>query len=208
MKLWVSVSVLAVAALTLSRCQAAPSSPSSSTGPAATPINPNLKVDVKCPEFGESSRCSAFALSPDGGLEVTGLARWSTSSPAIATVTSTGLVTAVGTGEVSIQATYQGVSGYAIVWATPGQGLSGTSRNLEGTVLSLEGPLAGVLMEILNGPNAGRRTTTSASGYFSMTDLQIGQFSIRLSKSGYVTATYTWSIPGGQERIPTLTASR
>lgn len=205
MKLWVPPSVLAVVALAFAGCQAAPSSPS---GGSPTSVNPNLKVDVRCPEFGESSRCSAFAMSADSGQEVTGLAQWSTSSPAIATVTSTGLVTAVGTGEVSIQASYQGVSGYAIVWATPGQGLSGTSRNLEGTVLSLDGPLADVLMEILTGPNAGRRTTTSANGYFSMTDLQDDRFSIRLSKAGYVTVTYTWSIPGGRERIPTLTASR
>jgi hypothetical protein len=29
-----------------------------------------------------------------------------------------------------------------------------------------------------------------------------------LSKPGYVTAEYTWWIPGGKERTPTLSASR
>jgi hypothetical protein len=40
-----------------------------------------------------------------------------------------------------------------------------------------------------------------------MTDLLDGPFTIRLSKAGYQTAEYAWSIPGGKERIPTLTAA-
>jgi hypothetical protein len=63
-------------------------------------------------------------------------------------------------------------------------------------------------MEILNGPNAGRRTTTSSSGSFYMDNLQDGQFTIRLSKTGYMTAEYVWWIPGGQEQYPTLSAAR
>jgi hypothetical protein len=90
----------------------------------------------------------------------------------------------------------------------PGQGLFGVSRTLDGMVLSLNGPLSDVSMEILNGPNAGRRTTTSSSGRFFMDSLQDSQFTIRLSKAGYLTAEYAWSIPGGKERTTTLTASR
>jgi len=203
MKLWVFLSVLAIAALTFPSCQAAPSTPS-----PVTSATTNLKVDVKCPEFGESFRCSAFALSGDSGQDVTGLAEWSTGNPAIATVSSGGLVSVLAAGEVSIRASYKGVSGFAIVSVSPGQGLSGTSRNLDGVILSLEGPLADVLMEILTGPNAGRQTTTSSNGRFFMGNLLDSTFSIRLSKPGYVTAVYTWTIPGGQDRTATLTAAR
>ena len=75
-------------------------------------------------------------------------------------------------------------------------------------VISLAGPLPDVLMEILNGPNAGRRMTTSSNGGFYMDGLQDGQFTIRLSKPGYVTAEAVWWIPSGNYRTPTLTASR
>jgi len=145
-------------------------------------------------------------MTPDGGQDVSGLAEWSTGSRAVASVTSTGLVTAVSAGEVAIRAMYQGVAGFAMVWAAPGQGLSGTYRNLEGVVLSSEGPLPDVWMDIQTGPNAGRRMTTAWNGRFMMSGLQDGRFTIRLSKPGYLTAEYTWSIPGGRERTPTLTA--
>lgn len=81
-------------------------------------------VDVMCPEFGERSRCTAFATT--GGIDVqdvTGLATWSTSDSTIATVKSTGVVTVRRAGEVSIRAAYQGGTGFRQVWAVPGEGL-------------------------------------------------------------------------------------
>ena len=202
MKISTFVSMLTVAAMTAAGCAKddsnSPNGPSSPSG--AT------QLFVQCPEFGESSRCTAFAAPPS--QDVTGLAQWSTSNPAIATISSTGVVTATTTGEVSIRASYQGASGFVIVWAIPGQGLSGTSRTLSGMVLGLTGALPDVLMEILNGPNAGRSMTTSSGGRFYMDNLRDGQFTIRLSKPGYVTAEYVWSIPGGKERTPTLSASK
>lgn len=202
MRVSVCFPILTAAAITAScATEGGPSSPSPS--PVGAP------VEVRCPEFGESSRCSAYStVGGRDGQDVTGLAAWSTGDPAIATVTSTGLVTAHATGEVSIRASYEGGSGFATVWAIPGQGLHGVSRTLEGAVLSLNGPLSDVAMEILTGPNAGRRVTTSSAGRFFMDGLQDGQFTIRLSKPGYVSAEYVWWIPGGRERFPTLTASR
>ena len=166
-------------------------------------------VQLMCPEFGESSRCNAFAMmSGRDGQDVSGLATWSTSDPAIATINTTGLVTALRSGEVAIRVSYQDAAAFQVVWVVPGQGIYGTSRTLAGRVLSMVGPLPGVLMEILNGPNAGRSMTTSSDGRFYMDNLQDGPFTIRLSKAGYRTAEYQWSIPGGAERIPTLTASQ
>lgn len=197
MKLLVFLAMLTVTVMASASCGGgdSPSGPSRVTGLA-----------VNCPEFGESSRCTAFAALGDrDSQDVTGLAQWSTSNPAIASVSSTGVVTANATGEVAIRASsYQGVSGFVTVWAIPGQGLHGTSRTLEGTVLSINGALPDVLMQILNGPNAGRTATTSSNGRFFMDRLQDGQFTIRLSKAGYRTAEYQWSIPGGRERITTL----
>ena len=199
MKLSVAPLVLAATALLMVDCgESTPTSPSDTDPPALN------TVEVRCPEFGESSRCNAYGIE---GQDVTGLATWSTSDPAIATVTSTGLVTAVRAGEVAIRASYRGGTAFRVVWAVPGQGLHGTSRTLAGMVLSMNGPLPGVVMLILNGPNAGRTMTTSSDGRFMMTDLQDGPFTIRLSKPGYRTAEYGWSIPGGAERIPTLSVA-
>lgn len=200
MKASVCLSMLTLTAIVTASCagEDSPSSPSSLT-----------VVEVRCPEFGESSRCSAYStVGGRDGQDVTGLARWSTGDPAIATVSSTGLVTARHTGEVAIRASYQGGTGFASVWAIPGLGLHGTFRTLQGVVLSLNGPLSEVAMEILSGSNAGRRMTTSSNGRFFMDGLHDDNFTIRLSKPGYVTAEYEWWIPRGRERIPTLTASR
>jgi hypothetical protein len=49
---------------------------------------------------------------------------------------------------------------------------------------------------------------TSTQGRFVIDGLRDGQFTIRLSKPGYEIAEYVWSIPGGKERVPTLTASK
>ena len=194
--------LLVVAGLLTAACEGR-----SPNGPSGLGGSSGMVVEVTCPEFGESSRCQAFAVSDRDGQDVTGLATWSTSDPAIATITSTGLVTALRAGEVGIRASYQGATGFRLVWAVPGQGLHGTSRTLEGMVLSMNGPLADVVMQILDGPNAGRATRTASNGRFMMTGLQDGQFTIRLSKTGYVTAEYVWSIPGGSERVPTLSVA-
>ena len=197
MKVWVCG--VALAAATVSGC-----GKETPTGPAGPPP----QIFVVCPEFGESSRCFAHALFDNGdSRDITGLADWSTGDAAIATVSSTGSVTAHATGEVAVRAAYQSGVGFVAVWAVPGRGLFGIYRYLQGTVLSLNGALPGVLMEILNGPNAGRSMTTSSNGGFYMDNLQDGQFTIRLSKPGYVTAQYEWSIPGGKDRTPTLTAA-
>jgi hypothetical protein len=207
MKVATNLSMLIVTAVAVTSCDRGPEG-NPPSGPSDVTVPARGAVMVRCPEFGESSRCQAFAEFADGGGDVTGLAEWSTGNPAIASVSSTGLVTAHAAGEVAIRASYRGVSGFAAVWVLPDGGVHGTSRTLQGNVYSLNGPLADVLMEILNGPNAGRKTTTGVTGYFYIDGLQDGQFTIRLSKPGYTTAEYIWSIPGGEERHPTLSASK
>jgi hypothetical protein len=182
----------------------------------STPSDVNLvderrvtEVDVRCPEYGESSQCTAFAIFSDvTGQEVTLLATWSTGDGTIATVNSTGVVTAYRAGEVAVRAAYRGVAGAAAVWAQPGQGLRGTSRSIDGTVISSEGGgIQGVLIQILDGPNANRTTTSFANGVFLMDGLNDGKSTVRFSKPGYVTAEVEWWIPGGKDRFMVLRPS-
>ncbi|HEY0703080.1 MAG TPA: Ig-like domain-containing protein [Candidatus Acidoferrales bacterium] len=70
-----------------------------------TPANPSAAV-------GQSEQLTATANFTDGStLDVTNSATWTSDTPAVATVNSTGLVTAVNTGSAGISATYQGVTG-------------------------------------------------------------------------------------------------
>ena len=61
---------------------------------------------------GRVSQLRAEAIFSDGtSLDVTTVATWSSSNTAVVTITSTGLGTAVGAGEVQVCAAYQGVTG-------------------------------------------------------------------------------------------------
>ena len=64
------------------------------------------------PIVGATSQFSAMATLSDGTtLDVTNVSTWASSNTAEAVVSSTGLVTGVGAGTVTVQATYQSVTG-------------------------------------------------------------------------------------------------
>ena len=64
------------------------------------------------PLVGATSQFSAIAALSDGTtLDVTSVSTWTSSNTAEAVVSSTGLVTGVGAGTVTVQATYQSITG-------------------------------------------------------------------------------------------------
>jgi len=82
---------------------------------AAIQITPGGKAIAK----GTTLQLSASGISSDGSSrDLTSLATWSTSNSALATVSSTGLVTGVTPGEVTISASFQGVTGSTLVTVT------------------------------------------------------------------------------------------
>lgn len=56
---------------------------------------------------------------------------------------------------------------------------------LTGTVTDGSTPLAGASVLITDGPNANRSATTSSAGVYSLTNLERGGFTLRVSLSGY-----------------------
>ena len=72
-------------------------------------------VDItagKIPTIGSPAQFTCTATFADGTTQdVTRTATWVSFNPAIATVSSTGLVTAVATGTAVVKATYLGASG-------------------------------------------------------------------------------------------------
>lgn len=92
---------------------------SSSTAPSA--VN-TVTVTGAAPAVGATAQYSAVANLSNGSTEnVTTSATWTSSNPDLATVSSTGLVTAVAAGNVSISATFDSVTGTAQAALLPAQ---------------------------------------------------------------------------------------
>ena len=102
--------------LLLSSCIAVPVTPGGSTLPVATvtvaPLTPGV-------EIGESVRLSATLKDADGTLLSDRLVLWFTSNPDVATVSSTGLVTGVSEGTITVAATSEGQTGTTTVTVSP-----------------------------------------------------------------------------------------
>jgi hypothetical protein len=83
------------------------------TGCSTSPSTATTSVTVTGPtlEVGATGQFKATATLSDGTKQdVTAVSTWSSSNTAIATVTATGMVTAVSAGMTTITATYQGTS--------------------------------------------------------------------------------------------------
>jgi hypothetical protein len=81
---------------------------------APTPTAPTASAGVVAgaSTSGASFQLTATArMTDDTTRDVTGTATWSSSNSSLATVSSTGMVTVVGGGELDLRATYQNVTG-------------------------------------------------------------------------------------------------
>jgi hypothetical protein len=85
----------------------------------STPVQPPLKVAVGTRtgpwRLGESAQVGASAIYSDRENPIAQLARWSSSDPSVASVSSTGLVSIKSFGSAEISATFMGVTGTAPV---------------------------------------------------------------------------------------------
>jgi hypothetical protein len=77
------------------------------------PSNILLSVTVGCAGGGQpgSIQCYATAHYTDTGRNVSNVAAWQSSTPDVATVSTTGVVNVVGLGKTTITATYDERSG-------------------------------------------------------------------------------------------------
>ena len=128
---------------------------------------------------------TATARFVDGSSrDVTSSATWISSDPSMATVSSAGLVTAVGNGPVDVRASYQGVTGaLTLQVGRPIKrfGVSGVVREVGGA----SSGLGGVRLEIMRGPGAGTIATSDAAGSFRLAGV-MGMVDITASKPGYI----------------------
>jgi hypothetical protein len=139
-----------------------------------------------------SAQFTAWANLSDGTQQiVTSQATWQSSSTAVATVTTAGVVRGVSVGAADITATYQGVSGVAHiqVFATPFTvAVTGTITN------AMTGaPIANVGIALVNGAGT-KNATTDGNGNYSIAAVATGSATVTASLTGFLTNSKTATV--------------
>jgi hypothetical protein len=175
----------------------------------ASPTAPDIPLSMGCAEELDGWRCTLSTAESAGVRDMTGLATWSTSDPGIATVNSVGFVTVLRTGGVAIRATYRGNDVALIIEVVAGAGRR-YYRALSGWVTDAQTQekLTDVAVEIVSGPNAGRTASTGTSGAYQLDDLDLGTFTLRFTRAGYLTADRTFTLTGDHYNSLDVTLTR
>jgi hypothetical protein len=141
---------------------------------------------------GQTAQATATAALSNGTTQdvTNACTNWQTDNARVLTVNGTGLLTAQGSGTATIAATCQAVVGRgAMTVALKPVGPSTVS--LSGTVIDgfSGGVLPNIAVQISDGPNAGKGTTTDAAGNYLLSALAPGTFTVTMSAVRYVTTT-------------------
>jgi Carboxypeptidase regulatory-like domain len=121
-------------------------------------------------------------LSDGSTLDVTRVAAWDSSDITRASISSIGVVTVLGDGDVDIRAMYQGVTGssHLVVSLPKMYALSGVVRSMAPDGATV--PEAQV--RVLDTPR-GDPIFTNANGAFNVAALAVGRHLVEVSKTGY-----------------------
>jgi Big-like domain-containing protein len=171
-----------VAVLGLVACSGKTDSPVTSPTPAPSATVATLTVTGPT-TGGFTFQLTATAHLSDGSArDVTAVSTWATSDASIATVSATGLVTVVGTGQVELRATYQNVVGTLPMQVRVGFSLSGNVQEVGPDMRAM----SGVRLTIVSGPGAGASVTSDATGLYRFTGVT-GVVAIQATMAGYIT---------------------
>jgi hypothetical protein len=117
--------------------------------------------------------------------DVTSRVTWRSSSEATAVV-SGGELMLVGAGETEIRASLEQVSAsFRVSVARRPPDTSTLSGHVSDSTSSKGVPSA--MVQIVDGPNAGRSAVTDESGFYSLPSLMQGNFTVRVTRGGYET---------------------
>lgn len=136
--------------------------------------------------------------SDSSSRDVTSVASWESSDATIATVSTTGLVTALKSGTVEIGATFEQVRG--IIRLSFGVTPSGPVYVISGLVYEAPPnntfPIQFAKVEIADGPNAGKSAMTDRDGRYALTGIEPGTATLRATKPDYETAEHAVTVAG------------
>src|SRR4051812_10495781 len=174
----------AAIAVGLTRCggggASTPTTPTTPAAPTVTSITVTAPSNSAKP--GDSSQFTATAVMSNSTTQtVTNQASWQSSNTAVATVSSTGFVTAVAAGEADIRATYQAVTGGAHITVTAptpvGNSICGTVKE-DGTNTTLSGAT-------IQAKDTSFSTSSDSGGKYCLTGLSATRYTLRATRSGY-----------------------
>jgi Bacterial Ig-like domain (group 2) len=193
---WRSFRPSLLAAAVASACSGSPTNPC--VDQYGRGNNSPMVIELTCTSVGVNAQCNAtplyglYTYCPQPLPTLT----WTSSNNSVATVSATGFVTVLAHGQVDITASP--TSGYLqpAIWTALvdpqvppqplGELLVVVNEN-DGTT-----KVPGVFVEILDSYNAGRTAVTNQFGSIIFDRLLPATFTVRASKSGYVTATMTF----------------
>jgi hypothetical protein len=163
------------------------------TAPSATVVR--LIVAGTPPAIGTSSQFTAIAVLPDGSNQnVTTQSVWRSSNPAVATVSSGGIVAAISGGSVEISAIYANTTG--LLTFTAG---APATYTLRGTVTDGQPGgtgIASATVTVRDTSGGTKSGTTDSSGQYSIAGLAAGPADVTATAPGYVAVTRTITLSG------------
>jgi hypothetical protein len=163
----------------------APTTPTPNPTPTATVRAVVVTSTVTTPT---SFQMGARADMSDGSSrDVTMLAKWESANPSIATVSATGLLNAVGSGQVEVRATYQNVSGsMSVLVSAPPRPTTFAISGVAIETLPSGKVVSGVVVQVTDGPDAGQTATTDEGGLYRFPALRTAPLTLEARKSGYL----------------------
>jgi len=179
----------ALAIATLAACGSksteSPTAPALPATPAATV---STLVVTNQPVSGNTMQMVATARMSDGSSQnVTSGATWESSNPAMATISSAGLLTILANGQVDARALYQGVLGSVTLTLArmPDPEARYTLSGIAREVLPEPRIIGDVRITISEGPDTGMIATSDAGGQFRFASISASTVSLEASKAGY-----------------------
>jgi hypothetical protein len=179
---------LAIAALVACSSSKSSDSPTAPSLPALPGVTVTTLVVTNQPANGNTIQMIATARMSDSSSQtVTTGATWETSNPAIATISSSGLLTVLANGSVDVRAMYQGVLGSLTVPVTraPDPNARYTLSGIAREVSPEPRILGDVRITITEGPDTGMAASSDAGGQFRFASVAGSRVSLEASRAGY-----------------------
>ena len=164
-----------------------PVTPPTTTAPTVTGVTlqaPAAFVDGgQVLMVGESVTLEACATFSDDTERCEVDATWSSSSPTVATVSGSGVVTGAAPGETTISAVYERNTGRATVTV---EAVDEGPWDVSGDVTDAETGqgIRLAVIRVLDGPHEGKQATTNAQGHYVLTDVA-GNMNVSVTADGY-----------------------
>ena len=169
--------------------------PSCGSNPPTTPSQPST-VRVSGPSsIAPGTSAQLYAYFNTSPIDVSATAQWHSSDTSILTVSTTGLASAIQSGDVTVTATYSAVNGSQAIIVVPA-----STFRLSGSVQGFGVPLMGASVQVTAGVGTGLSTSTDSSGNYKLYGVA-GAIQLTVSKDLYGTSTQAVTVTSNTNHL-------